>query len=150
MTREGWDPPVPERTAGPVAFAGILLILVGAWQVFIGYAVAGGETFVFSGSGYWYRADNAGWGWVNLFIGLIAVACGMALAGWPRRFGPLRAKTMLALGVAVVSAMNQFFLAPQYPLWATLVIAVDVFIIWAVTTQTGADDAGTETDRISR
>ena len=44
--------------------------------------------------------------------------------------------------------MNQFFLAPQYPLWASLVIAVDVFVIWALTTR--ARPAARQPDRLGR
>lgn len=135
MTREDWNPRTRHQPQGGLVFAGVLLLLVGAWQVFIGYAVASGEAFVFSGGGYWYRADNTGWGWVNLIIGIAAIAIGLGLVGATRRLRRLRTKTTLTLLVAVVSAMNQFFLAPQYPLWATLVIAIDVFVIWAVTTQ---------------
>ncbi len=45
--------------------------------------------------------------------------------------------------------MNQFFLAPQYPLWSSLVIAVDVFVIWELTTRArlGSDE---ESDRLTR
>ncbi|NUQ89269.1 MAG: hypothetical protein HOQ43_12495 [Glycomyces artemisiae] len=133
MTDKDW---APRRRGGGSRFAGVLLLLVGAWQVFIGYAVASGDAYVFTGGGYWYRADNAGWGWVNLAIGLAAIAIGFVQLGRvrSRRLERLRGTGYAGLLVAVVSAMNQFFLAPQYPLWATLVIAVDVFVIWALTT----------------
>ena len=140
MTQGDWN---PRREPGGSAFAGVLLLLVGVWQVFIGYAVAGGEVFVFTGGGYWYRADNTGWGWVNIVIGLAAIVFGLAQLGPGRRFGSLRRTVAPALLVAVVSAMNQFFLAPQYPLWSALVIAVDVFVIWDLTTRprpTGGDE----------
>ena len=133
-----------------MVFAGVLLLLVGAWQVFIGYAIAGGDEFVFTGGGYWYRADNTGWGWINLAVGVAGIALGLALVGATKRLRRLRAKATLALFVAVVSAMNQFFLAPEYPLWSMLVIAADVFVIWAVTTQTGAADEPETNDGIVR
>ncbi|MFB9658878.1 hypothetical protein ACFQS3_21820 [Glycomyces mayteni] len=133
MTDKDW---APRRGGGGSGFAGVLLLLVGAWQVFIGYAVASGDAYVFTGGGYWYRADNTGWGWVNLAIGLAAIAIGFVQLARvrSRRLERLRRGGYAGLLVAVVSAMNQFFLAPQYPLWATLVIAVDVFVIWALTT----------------
>ncbi|MEU5872261.1 hypothetical protein AB0A73_11980 [Glycomyces sp. NPDC047369] len=133
MTDKDW---APRRRGAGSRFAGVLLLLVGAWQVFIGYAVASGDAYVFTGGGYWYRADNTGWGWVNLAIGLAAIAIGFVQLGRvrSRRLERLRGGGYAGLLVAVVSAMNQFFLAPQYPLWATLVIAVDVFVIWALTT----------------
>lgn len=145
MTQEDWD---PRRVEGGSAFAGVLLLLVGAWQVFIGCAVVGGDAFAYTGGGYWYRADNTGWGWVNLGIGLAAVVVGLGQLGLGRRLTRLAVRPFPALLVAVVSAMNQFFLAPQYPLWASLVIAVDVFVIWALTTRVRPDDEAC--DRMSR
>lgn len=145
MTQEDWG---PRRSEDGSAFAGVLLLLVGAWQVFIGYAVVGGDAFVFSGGGYWYRGDNTGWGWVNFGIGLAALLVGLGQLGLGRRWTRLGTSASPALLVAVVSAMNQFFLAPQYPLWASLVIAVDVFVIWALTTR--ARPADEEDDRFTR
>jgi hypothetical protein len=145
MTQEDWD---PRRSVGGSAFAGVLLLLVGAWQVFIGYAVVGGDAFVFTGGGYWYRADSTGWGWINLGIGFAALVVGLGQLGLGRRVTRLATSPSPALLVGVVSAMNQFFLAPQHPLWASLVIAVDVFVIWSLTTR--ARPADVSSDRMRR
>jgi hypothetical protein len=129
----------PRRRASGSALAGALLLLAGAWQVVIGYAAATGDAFAVTG--YWYHPDNPGWGWVNLVIGLAAIAAGLVQLGTvrSRRLERLRGAAYAGLVVAVVSAMNQFFLAAQYPLWATVVIAVDVFVIWALTTGPGTE-----------
>lgn len=145
MTQEDWD---PRRSVGGSAFAGVLLLLVGAWQVVIGYAVVGGDAFVFTGGGYWYRADDTGWGWINLGIGFAALVVGLGQLGLGRRLTRLATSPAPALLVAVVSGMNQFFLAPQYPLWASLVVAVDVFVIWGLTTRVRPGDEAS--DRMSR
>ena len=147
MTQEDWT---PRRGPDGSAFAGVLLLLVGAWQVAIGYAVASGQASVFTGGGYWYRADNTGWGWVNIVIGLAAIVIGLAQLGPGRILKPLRRSPAPALLVAVVSAMNQFFLAPRYPLWSALVIAVNVFIIWDLTTRTRPTGGGQEPGRYTR
>ncbi|WP_460496315.1 YihY/virulence factor BrkB family protein [Glycomyces tarimensis] len=151
MTREEWNPRPRQRPRGGLFLAGVLMLLVGAWQIVIGCAVAGGQATVFSGGGYWYRADSAGWGWANLLIGIAGIALGLALLGATRRLRRLRAKIFLALLVAVVSGTNQCFLVPQYPLWSTLAIAFDVFIIWAVTTEPVASgDEAAQDDGIVR
>ncbi|MEU6860823.1 hypothetical protein AB0B28_18345 [Glycomyces sp. NPDC046736] len=145
MSDQDWDP--RRRPAGSV-LAGVLLLLAGAWQVFVGYAVAGGETYLFTGGGYWYRADNTGWGWVNIAIGVAAIVIGLAQLGSGRRMERLRRTAAPGLLVAVLSALNQFFLAPQFPLWATLVIAVDVIVIWELATRVRTEDD--EPDRMTR
>ncbi|GAB3996008.1 hypothetical protein GCM10029992_14820 [Glycomyces albus] len=62
MTREEWNPRPGPRPDGGLAVAAVLLLLSGAWQVFIGFSIATGESAAFSGDGYWHRADGAGWG----------------------------------------------------------------------------------------
>ncbi|THV27068.1 DUF7144 family membrane protein [Glycomyces paridis] len=131
MNREGWDP--PRRTGGAVLVA-VLLLAVGAWQVGIGIAIACGDVFVFSGGGYWYQAEDTGWGWANLSVGLVALALGAARLARGPRFALLRRRDWPALLVAAVSGMSQCFLAPQYPVWATLAILADTALIWALAT----------------
>jgi hypothetical protein len=38
-----------------------------------------------------------------------------------------------ALGLAVLSAVANFFFIPYYPFWAILEIALAVWVIWALT-----------------
>jgi hypothetical protein len=73
---------------------------------------------------------------------------GLGQFGLGRRLTRLATSPSPALLVAVVSGMNQFFLAPQYPLWAALVVALDVFVIWGLTTR--ARPADEASDRIRR
>ena len=40
---------------------------------------------------------------------------------------------MVAIVVAVLSAVANFFFIPYYPIWALLLIGLNVWIIWAVT-----------------
>lgn len=125
------------------------MLLSGAWQVFIGYTAAFDDAFIFSGGSYGNRGDNAAWGWLNLVIGLSAIALAVLLAGLTGRDHHLRFKVSMVVGVAVVSAINQFIVAPHFPLWSTLVIAADVFVVWAVTTQIESEPES-EDDRMSR
>ncbi|GAB3226225.1 hypothetical protein GCM10027447_16220 [Glycomyces halotolerans] len=151
MNRADWGPGPRHRPAGGFAVAGVLMLLVGAWQLAIGSAIAGGDALVFSG-GYWYRSADAGWGWASLAIGCAAILIGLCLLGATKRMRRLRAKVALTLLVAVVSAASQFFLTAQFPLWATMVIAADVFIVWAAATQVApdAEPMTDEDDRIVR
>jgi hypothetical protein len=112
--------------AGWITFAGAMMILVGLFNVIEGlvallrprYYVVGPEgLLVFS---------LAGWGLVHLIIGVLAVLAGMALftgAMWARVTGVV---------LAVINAIFQLAFLPAYPVWATIVIALDVIIIWAI------------------
>jgi hypothetical protein len=39
----------------------------------------------------------------------------------------------VAIAIAVLSAILNFFFIPYYPWWSLLIIALDVWVIWAVT-----------------
>jgi hypothetical protein len=39
---------------------------------------------------------------------------------------------MVAITLAVLSAIANFLFIPYYPFWSLLIIAVDVFVIWAI------------------
>jgi hypothetical protein len=40
---------------------------------------------------------------------------------------------VVGITVAVLSAIAAFLWLPYYPFWALLIIALDVFVIWAIT-----------------
>ncbi|GIG69351.1 DUF7144 family membrane protein [Phytomonospora endophytica] len=111
---------------GGATFAGCMMIMVGVWQVLLGIAaIAKGEYFVVD-DGYLYRFDTTAWGWIHLVIGALALIAGFFVftgATWARAVG---------IVLAVLSATVQFLWLPYQPLWAMLLIAVDVFVIWAL------------------
>jgi hypothetical protein len=73
------------------------------------------------------HADYTAWGWTHLLIGVLIVATGVSLV-----VGRLWAR-VVAVVLAVGSALvNAAFLA-AYPLWSAIMIALDVLVIWAVT-----------------
>ena len=75
---------------------------------------------------YIYTFDLTAWGWIHLLIGLALVAIGICLLlgqGWAQVAG---------IVVAAISALINFTWLPYSPLWAILVIAVDLLIIWAL------------------
>jgi hypothetical protein len=70
--------------------------------------------------------DLAGWGWFALIMGMLLLVAGGSLLS-----GALWART-LAVVLAVISALGQLLLLPAQPWWSTIVIAVDVLVIYAV------------------
>lgn len=40
---------------------------------------------------------------------------------------------MLAIVLAALSAVANFFYIPYYPWWSLLIIALDIWVIWALT-----------------
>jgi hypothetical protein len=108
--------------------AAVIMVTVGIIQFFQGIAaVAEDEVFV-SGINYVYKFDLTTWGWIHIILGVIVAIVGLALftgAGWAR---------VSAIIVAAVSILANFLWLPYYPGWSLLIIALDVVIIWAVST----------------
>jgi len=74
-----------------------------------------------------FELDAIAWGWGHILIGLIAFCAGVGLF-----FGRRWARA-IAIIIAAVSILANFAWLPYYPMWAVLVIAFDLFVIWAVT-----------------
>lgn len=104
------------------------MVTVGIIQFCQGIAaVAENEVFV-SGVNYVYKFDLTTWGWIHIVLGVLVAAVGLALltgAGWAR---------VSAIVIAAVSIFANFLWLPYYPWWSVLIIALDVVVIWAVST----------------
>ena len=71
--------------------------------------------------------DTTGWGWIHLIMGALLIATGVGLFSRQTWAG------VMAIFLAALSALANFFFIPYYPFWAILVIALDVWVIWALT-----------------
>ena len=71
--------------------------------------------------------DISQWGWVHLIVGVVMLLAGVGLFS-----GHMLAR-IVGVVVASLSLIANFFFIPAYPLWALIVIAIDVLVIWALT-----------------
>jgi hypothetical protein len=119
--RRGW-------ATGGLVFGATMMVMIGFFQFFQGLAAIIKDEFFVVAPNYVYKFDITAWGWIHLLIGIVLVVGGFFLftgAPWARGVG---------IAAAVVSAIAQFFYLPYYPWWALLIIALDVFVIWALAT----------------
>ena len=102
------------------------MIVGGIFQFLAGLvALFRNEVYVV-GLNYVYSFDVTTWGWIHLIVGIVVAIAGAAvLTGkiWGRVVG---------VGLAVISMLTNFMFIPYYPLWSLLIIALDVFVIWAL------------------
>jgi hypothetical protein len=127
--RAAEPPPVSggELAAGiGVMFAATLMIVGGILQIFQGISAIANDEFFVTLPNYVVTVDVTTWGWIHLVFGILVVLGGFSL------FSGTRAAAILALILAVLSAIANFGFIPYYPVWALFIIAVDVFIIWAI------------------
>lgn len=120
-----------EKTTGWVGwgiFAAVILLVSGLFTGIQGIAaIIGPNTYFVLSDGQLLLFDVAGWGWWNLILGVVLLLTSFALfmgATWAR---------VVAIILAVLSAVGQLFLLPAQPWWATIIIAVDVLVIYALT-----------------
>ena len=112
---------------GFTIFAGVTMIMVGVFQALWGLAAIIKDQFFVVTRNYAYNVDVTTWGWIHLVLAAIIVLAGFGLfsgAVWARTVG---------VTLAVLSAIANFLTIPYYPLWSILIIALDVFVIWALT-----------------
>jgi|SRR5215213_3887722 len=113
--------------AGGITFAVTMAALVGTFQIVQGLVALLNDEFYVVTRNYTFDLDISGWGWIHLIIGVVmlGVAFGLhARALWA---------VIGAIAVAMLSALANFFFIPYYPIWALLLIGLNLWIIWSVT-----------------
>ncbi|WUJ70193.1 hypothetical protein OG809_34500 [Kribbella soli] len=111
---------------GFVLFAGVMMVLAGGFQIFSGLVALFQNEFYVSTRNYLFQFDATAWGWIHLLFGVLVMVAGFAvMAGqtWAR---------VVAIVLASLSALANFTFIPYYPFWALTIIAIDIFVIWAL------------------
>jgi hypothetical protein len=119
--------PVSDWAVAAVVFAAAMMMMNGLFQAIAGLAALINDQYFVVVRGYAFDLDITAWGWIHIVLGLAVAAAGVGLltrASWAR---------VVALIVTMLSAINNFFFIPYAPFWSLLVIALDVWIIWALT-----------------
>ena len=111
---------------GFILFAAIMMLMAGSFQALQGLIAIFENEFYVATRNYVFQFDATTWGWIHLLIGLL-----VAFAGWGLLSGRTWAR-VVAITVALVSAVANFLFIPYYPFWALTVITLDIFVIWAV------------------
>ena len=117
------------RWTGWIAFAGLLMVIIGGLDFFQGliavirktyYAVTPNQIIVF---------DVKTWGWITLLWGIVLVLAGLGLlngAGWARWF------TIVACIINILGQLA-WLGSSQYPLWTLTSIVLGVVVVYALT-----------------
>jgi hypothetical protein len=112
---------------GGIAFAGTVMVMTGVFQALEGLVAILNDQFFVVARNYTFDLDVTAWGWIHLIIGVVVLATGFGLfarSTWAGVTGIL---------ICALSAISNFFFIPYYPLWALLLIGLNVWVIWALT-----------------
>ena len=116
-------------------FAAYMLMMLGIFQALAGIAaIANDDRFVVT-EDYVLTLDVTQWGWVHLIIGTIVFLSGLGIFS-----GNVLARTV-GVFVAIGSGISAFVYLPIQPVWSSILIAIVIAVIWALTAH-GRDIAG--------
>lgn len=116
----------PTGWTGWVVFAGIMMIIAGALWAIQGFIAIFQNDVVILGKEGALFLNVTGWGWVHMILGLLLLLCGFLVMQ-----GNLFGRT-IAVILVILSIILNFVWMPVYPVWAIVVITLDVFILYAV------------------
>ncbi len=112
---------------GWTVFASVMMMLMGLWWLIAGLAAVLKDDFFVVTENYVFRIDPSTWGWVHLLLGILVGLAGLAVlngAVWARTVGVI---------LAGISGIVAFAWLPYYPIWGVCILAIDIFVIWALT-----------------
>jgi hypothetical protein len=112
---------------GGTVFAACVLMLVGVFQAIAGLVAIFDDDFYVVTRNYTFDLDVTAFGWIHLLIGILLVIVAFGLFNRSTWAG------VTAIMLAGLSAVANLFFIPYYPFWAILVIALDIWVIWALT-----------------
>ncbi len=112
---------------GGITFAAMMMLMIGSFQAIAGLAAIFNDEFFVIGRNYTFDLDVTAWGWIHLILGIC-----LFIAGWGLFSRKLWAG-MVAIVLALLAAIENFFFIPYYPWWSLLIIAVCIWVIWALT-----------------
>ena len=119
-TRQAW-------ASRLTVFAAVMMMIAGGVQFYQGLVALGNSEFYVIGRDYTFKFDVTAWGWIHLLLGI-----GLAVVGYFLFVGATWAR-WTAIVLVGLSMFANFMWLPYYPLWALIIIALDVAVVWAIT-----------------
>jgi hypothetical protein len=118
----------PDAVAGWVLFAGLMMMVIGIFNVVQGLvALFKDEVYAVGASGLIVTTDFTTWGWILIIWGIVMALSALSLMSgneYGRWFG---------IVVVSINMIGQFAWFPAYPLWSLVVIGLSAGVLWALT-----------------
>jgi hypothetical protein len=112
---------------GGITFAAVMMTLIGVFQVIAGLVAIIDDDFYVVTQNYTFDVDTTAWGWIHLLLGIVVLVAAYYLTAGQAWAGAV------AVVLATLSAIANFFFIPYYPFWSLLLIALAVWVIWSLT-----------------
>jgi hypothetical protein len=126
MDTTGYDQQ-PSAWAGWVVFGGVMLVLLGVFQLIEGLVALFDDGFyLVRENGLVVDVDYNTWGWIHTIIGIVAILVGIGLLA-----GNMAARVAGVI-IAGLSALANLAFISAYPVWSAILITLDVIVIFAI------------------
>lgn len=113
------------RAQGWAAFAAIMVLIVGVFNVI--YGLAGIIDDDYFEAGELLFGDQSLWGWIHLALGVLQVITAALI------FAGNELGAVLGIMFAGFSAIAALLAIGAYPVWSVIILVVDGLIIYALT-----------------
>ena len=113
------------RGYGLVLFAGVLLLVVGFWNLIYGIAAIA-QSHVFVANAHYVFGDLKTWGWITLIISALQILAGIGVMTGNQA---ARWAGIILVGLNLI---NQMFFIPAYPFWSLMIIAADIVALYGL------------------
>ena len=114
-----------DRGYGWVAFAGVLLLMLGTLNLIEGIAAVGNAHF-FVHNTHYIAGDLNTWGWVMICLGALQLAVGLGV------FAKNQFSRWVGVVVLGANAVAQMVMIPAYPFWSLTIFTVDILAIYGL------------------
>ncbi|WP_328708099.1 DUF7144 family membrane protein [Streptomyces mesophilus] len=118
--------------AGGTMFAGVLMGVAGIVGALQGIAAIADDDVYTRIGDYVFSFDLTTWGWIHLLLGIVIAVAGFGIIkgqDWARGAG---------IGLAALYIVEYFLFLPYAPVWSVIAIAMGVFVIWALATDSSS------------
>ena len=124
---EAQEPAVSGWAIGGLTFASALLLIIGVFEMIAGISAIAKDSIYVKAPNYVFNLDTSAYGWIHLILGALIFLTGLGLMRRATWAG------VVAIVLAMLSAIANFFWIPYYPWWAIIEIGLAIWVIWAIT-----------------
>jgi hypothetical protein len=117
---------ISKGAVGWITFAGFMMVIGGGFAMLEGLGMLIHKAN-FPGVDAVLQQHSSTWGWFHLIVGAALLFSGIGIFS-----GNVLARTVGVIA-ATISALGAFTTIQLQPVWNTIIIAVDIAIIWALT-----------------
>lgn len=121
---QGSRPPAGAENSTWIAFAGVMMIIIGCLDVIWGLAAIFNDEIVVVGGHGALILDITAWGWVQLIVGIVIALTGFGLINGNE------AGRWAGVFLIGLNSLLQMVWFPAAPLWAFLIIVLDFVLIY--------------------